>query len=80
MILGLLIGGISRLGPLKPISIILSLGCFFTIFVFVDDFLNYVQNPTIDGLYVFIASVIPFVIAYAFMARSAEAIQNFLRY
>ena len=80
LILGLLIGGISRLGPLKPISIILSSGCVFTIFVLVDNFLNYVQNPAINNLHVFIASVIPFVIVYAFMVRGAEAVQNFPRH
>lgn len=55
------------------------LECIFTLVIFIGDFLSYVQNPAIDGLYTFIVSVVPFVIACAFTAKGEEIAQSFAR-
>jgi len=79
LILGLITGGLSRVDRLRPLAVIIGLGSAFTLVVIVGDFLNYTANPTIDGLYPLIVSLVIFAISCAFSARGEEIAQNFAR-
>ncbi|MCV0372733.1 MAG: hypothetical protein K5793_04175 [Nitrosarchaeum sp.] len=78
-ILGIVTGILSRIDRLKLLAVIIGSGSLFTLLIILGNTLTYIQNPTIDGLYVFIVSIIPFVISLAFSAKGEEIVQNFAR-
>lgn len=78
-ILGIIIGILSRIDRLRPIVLIFAVVTIFGLLVFFGDLLNYVQDPTMDGMYDLIALLVPFAISSAFAAKGEELVQSFGR-
>lgn len=72
LILGLIIGGLSRIDRLRPFMWICGIGTMITLVSYVVYVQDYINNPTIEGVYSFIYMVIPFVISSAFLAKGEE--------
>lgn len=73
---GLFTGILSRFDYFQPIVWLLGLGEIITLFSYALFVMNFSNNPSIDGLYSFVYSVIPFVISAAFSARGEEIVES----
>ena len=77
LIFGVIIGGLSRIEKIKPIMWIFGLVTIATLIsylFYVQDFLN---NPSIDGIYTFISTSVHFAIASAFSAAGENIGRSF---
>jgi len=79
LISGMIIGALSRIERIRPFIWIFGIGTIITLFSYAFYIINYTNNPTLNGLYSFIYSVIPFVISTAFSSKGEEIIQNLIR-
>ena len=76
LVSGVIIGLLSRIPQLSPYMWITGIGTIIALISYVSYVINYMHNPSVDGLSNFIMAVIPFVISSALSAKGEELIKN----